>query len=163
SGAKSTYGRDSFADTKKRELSDLQAFLSSANLAANLTSGQNDDLLTKLKSLLSPPKYVLSPANEAQLVTSWEGFTQAFGLLSHNNFNLDHAVYSFFNNGGSRCYVVRINRYSAAESLDEALKCLGRIDEISILAAPGIGSDQDYKSVHDKLIAHCTLRKDRVA
>ena len=79
------------------------------------------------------------------------------------NSKLAHAVYSFFNNGGSRCYVVRIAGYAGPPDLEQPLNALGVIDEISILAAPGIGNPAGFTAAHDKLIAHCSNQKDRVA
>lgn len=59
---------------------------------------------------------------------------------------LMHAVYGFFNNGGTRCYV------KLATNLDQALTDLQAIDEIAIVAVPGYGHDS---SVRDKVTAHC--------
>ena len=55
-----------------------------------------------------------------------------------------------------RCYVVRI---TAQSDLDAALAILATIDEITMVAAPGLTSATAYTS----LIAHCELLKDRVA
>jgi phage tail sheath protein FI len=65
-------------------------------------------------------------------------------------------VYGFFNNGGSRCFVVRI---AAITDLDDALKALAAIDEVAIVAAPGILDD----STRDKLVIHCAKSGDRFA
>jgi len=68
---------------------------------------------------------------------------------------LAHAVYGFFNNGGSRCYVVRCTSGAHAD----ALKALARIDGISIVAAPGIVDD----SVRSAVVAHCENNPGRFA
>jgi phage tail sheath protein FI len=71
---------------------------------------------------------------------------------------LAHAVFGFFNNGGSRCYVMRFA--TAAELLDaENLEVLEGIDEISLIAAPGITD----KKVQESLIDHCEKTKTRFA
>src|SRR3954470_16407867 len=46
---------------------------------------------------------------EVRLCTNFAEFTRSFGGFSTNEGqrNLAHAVYGFFNNGGTRCYVVR--------------------------------------------------------
>src|SRR5262249_40434994 len=49
-------------------------------------------------------------AGEVVLCTSFSDFTRAFGGFSTDagQGNLAHAVYGFFNNGGTRCYVSRV-------------------------------------------------------
>ena len=44
------------------------------------------------------------PVNEATLVTNWTQYTKLFGGM-HNGGWLGHAVYQFFQNGGSKCYI----------------------------------------------------------
>lgn len=53
-------------------------------------------------------RHPLAPVGEARLVTSWESFTRQFGGFQLGNLVLAHAVYGFFNNGGSRCWVTRV-------------------------------------------------------
>lgn len=69
---------------------------------------------------------------------------------------LAHAVYGFFNNGGSRCYVARIKNTTG---LDAALKAFEAIDEIALVLMPGNTSD----AVRNKLVDHCKNLKDRFA
>ncbi len=111
-------------------------------------------------------------AGTAKLITSWTQFTKAFGDLSGDETipattdddpaidagqrRLAHAVYGFFNNGGSRCYVVRI---TSATELDAALRAFAAIDEIALVAAPGIIDD----TTRDKLVSHCLNTADRFA
>jgi hypothetical protein len=59
-----------------------------------------------------------------------------------------HAVYGFFNNGGSRCYVVRA---ADVTGVVDALKSLATIDEIAIVAAPG----RDDTVVRGAVTDHC--------
>jgi phage tail sheath protein FI len=77
---------------------------------------------------------------------------------------LTHAVYGFFKNGGTRCFVARVSSYNAAE-IDRALKDFESIDAIAIVAAPGVMPDDasDLKVIWDKLVAHCETTKDRFA
>src|SRR4051794_4940539 len=111
-----------------------------------------------------------TPVNTPRLITNWTQFTKAFGdligdptavatadatpAIDTNQRGLAHAVYGFFNNGGSRCYVVRIGNLT---DVDGALKAFAAIDEIAIVAAPGILDD----AVRDKIVAHCALTADR--
>lgn len=113
-----------------------------------------------------------TPADTPRLITSWTQFTNAFGdligseaaaatadaapAIDVGHRHLAHAVYGFFNNGGSRCHVVRI--VSAAD-LDDALKAFAAIDEIAIVAAPGMTDDAS----RDKLVTHCLRTSDRFA
>ena len=71
---------------------------------------------------------------------------------------LAHGVFGFFNNGGTRCYVMR---YGDIQSLRDPLKLspLEAIDEISLVAAPGI-TDQ---GVQTNLVTHCSNMGDRFA
>ncbi len=72
--------------------------------------------------------------------------------------SLSHAVYGFFQNGGSRCYVVNIGKTKDA-SVQAGLDRLKRVDEIAIVAAPGYTDLDSYSAV----IGHCQDMKDRVA
>lgn len=47
------------------------------------------------------------PFNKPTLVTNWTQFVQKFGSFTPGTF-LAYAVYGFFQEGGSRCYVLRI-------------------------------------------------------
>jgi hypothetical protein len=105
------------------------------------------------------------------LITNWTQFTKTFGDLvgdptlpaSAGTPSVDpgyqqlaHAVYGFFNNGGSRCFVARV---TAEADLDAVLNALAAIDEIAIVCAPGQISD----SVRDKIVTHCESTADRFA
>src|SRR6266849_2025527 len=57
---------------------------------------------------------MMGPANNAVLVTNWSQFVKTFGDFTQST-HLAHAVYGFFNNGGSRCFVVNVG---APASLD---------------------------------------------
>jgi uncharacterized protein len=85
---------------------------------------------------------------------------------------LAHAVYGFFFNGGSECYVVNLGKKDEVETptqdkglvkepltLEQGLKILERIDEIAILAAPGYTEKNDYI----QLTTACEKLEDRVA
>jgi len=113
-----------------------------------------------------------TPAEAPKLITSWTQFAKAFGdligdetapatadpdpAIDAGQRRLAHAIYGFFNNGGSRCYVVRI---TSATDLDDALRAFAAIDEIALVAAPGIIDD----TTRDKLVTHCVNTADRFA
>jgi len=69
---------------------------------------------------------------------------------------LAQAVYGFFNNGGTRCFVVRI---AAEADLSKALKALEPIDEIAIVAMPGVTTQASQEA----LIDHCESLQSRFA
>ena len=113
-----------------------------------------------------------TPAKTPKLITNWGQFTKAFGDLAGDpaaakttdatpavddgQRRLAHAVYGFFNNGGSRCYVVRI---TSTTDIDDAIKAFAPIDEIALVLAPGITDD----AIRDKLVTHCFKTGDRFA
>ncbi|MFL6621181.1 MAG: phage tail sheath family protein [Sulfurifustaceae bacterium] len=53
------------------------------------------------------------PDSGAQRVTSWEEFQKNFGSFFPSSY-LAESVYSFFNNGGRQCYIVRVTPSDAA-------------------------------------------------
>lgn len=69
------------------------------------------------------------------------------GSISSGQRILAHAVYGFFNNGGTNCYVVRI---AADSNIDKAVTALAAFDDISTVSFPG------NTTYHTKLVAHAT-------
>ena len=57
---------------------------------------------------------MMGPVNQSVLCTNWSQFVKTFGDFTQST-ALAHAVYGFFNNGGSRCFVVNVG---APVSLD---------------------------------------------
>ena len=99
--------------------------------------------------------YPVAKPNQPQLVTSWEGFKNTFGDIQAGNTTLAHAVYGFFNNGGTRCWITRvIGGADAGEttgSLIAALDTFKPIDEIALVAIPGVTDD----AVQNAILDHC--------
>ena len=54
------------------------------------------------------------PLNEAVLVTNWSQFVKTFGDFKECSEHLAHAVYGFFNNGGSRCFIFNVGTADSA-------------------------------------------------
>jgi uncharacterized protein len=98
-------------------------------------------------------------AGKPILCTNFGEFAKSFGDFStdRNQQRLAHSVHGFFNNGGTRCYVMRFTAERDIQA--EALDAFGAIDEISIVAAPGIVSEE----VQEMLIDHCESLGDRFA
>src|SRR6187401_1837079 len=132
------------------------------------------------------------PQNEAVLCTNWSQFVKTFGDFKDCSEHLAHAIYGFFNNGGSRCFVVNVGAPEGAKpeiKVDKkddkavapvaagpgrdglyigkdngpgqrtGLKCFEEIDEIALVAVPGVTSP----AVQDAVLSHCETRKDRFA
>jgi phage tail sheath protein FI len=101
-------------------------------------------------------------AKNPQPINNWEEFKQKFGDLAEGNQYLAHAVYGFFNNGGTRCWV---NRVTSVNDIDDSIDQFQPIDEIAIVAAPlpWDTAQADLNAVHAKLVGHCALMEDRVA
>jgi phage tail sheath protein FI len=95
-------------------------------------------------------------------VNGWEEFRKKFGDFSDGNKYLAHAVYGFFNNGGTRCWV---NRVTSVDDVSDAIDKFNEIDEIAIVAAPlpPDTTQSALNATHAKLVSHCQLLEDRVA
>jgi uncharacterized protein len=107
------------------------------------------------------PLKKLAPAGVVKLCTTFTDFKKFFGdfSLDIGQRNLAHAVYGFFSNGGTRCYVVRAVQEGEIP-VGFLEKTFEPIDEIAIVAAPGITED----AVRAAIIAHCQEKtKDRFA
>src|SRR5262249_20700373 len=61
------------------------------------------------------------PLNEAVLITNWSQFVKTFGDFKDCSEHLAHAVYGFFNNGGSRCVVVNVGAPEGAQLATKAV------------------------------------------
>ena len=99
---------------------------------------------------------------EAFAVNSWSQFTKEFVAEGNLSTALSHAVFGFFQNSGSRCYVVNVGPDGSLVGdgkRRQGIELLEEIDEIAIVAAPGFSDTASY----DALLSHCEKLKDRVA
>ena len=78
------------------------------------------------------------PVNEPTLVTNWSHFVRTFGDFAQCSPYLAHAVYGFFNNGGSRCFIVNVG---------------GGGEEPELTAAGNAGGDKKDGKEKDKAAA----------
>jgi phage tail sheath protein FI len=92
----------------------------------------------------------------SRAVNNWLQFTRDFTDEGSTSTPLSNAVFGFFQNGGSRCFVYNLAR---GEKVDAGLAELAKEDEIAILAAPGYIENADYSAI----LSHCELMGDRVA
>lgn len=100
-------------------------------------------------------------------INNWEEFKQKFGDFQTANQYLAHAVYGFFNNGGTRCWVTRV---TSIDDVDDALEQFEAIDEIAIVCVPLPPEAVDasvtqaaLNAVHAAVVTHCQKMEDRVA
>jgi uncharacterized protein len=95
--------------------------------------------------------------NQARAVNNWSEFVARFMPEQNRRSTvLSNAVYGFFENGGSRCFIVNTG---GQDSIEAALAAAAIEDEIAIIAAPG----RSDPATHALLQAHCENLKDRVA
>src|ERR1051325_1105202 len=81
------------------------------------------------------------PTNETVLITNWSQFVKTFGDFKDCSEHLAHAVYGFFNNGGSRCFVVNVG---APEQAKVEIKGGDKKDDKAPVQVGGGGRDGLY-------------------
>lgn len=97
--------------------------------------------------------------DEAVAINNWSEFRRRFVRDGDKGTDLANAVYGFFLNGGSRCYVVNTKADGAIAGKGRGLDALAAIDEIAIIAAPG----RTDAASHGALLDAAESLKDRVA
>lgn len=98
--------------------------------------------------------------NKPIYITNWTEFRNRFAPDDGPSTHLSQAVFGFFDNGGKDCYVVNLGDADAPISDKNAgLELLKKIDQISIVAAPGYID----RASQEALISHCEELEDRVA
>jgi len=132
------------------------------------------------------------PVNKPVFISNWSQYVNTFGDFRDSQF-LAHAVYGFFNNGGSRCFIANVGAHPDGMDrvAEEGKKAEGAKDpkEVSkILNSMFIGEDkgpnartglkafddideislisapgQIDPAVQDALLTHCEVKKDRFA
>lgn len=96
--------------------------------------------------------------NEPVAINNWTQFTNKFAPKGSKSTPLALAVFGFFLNGGSRCYVLNVGRGSSISG-PKGIDQFEKIDELSIILAPGYSDPVSFEA----LLAHCEKMKDRVA
>jgi uncharacterized protein len=134
-------------------------------VSADITTPWSSETNTGMPAIPAGGTYKQAAALTPTPVNSWTEFTQNFGDIQAANQYLAQAVFGFFNNGGTRCWVVRVA--TASEDLTPALATLESIDEIAIVAAPlppaPAVTAQALNAAQAALVAHCEKMEDRVA
>ena len=123
--------------------------------------------LKSIKNIVAKAKEValyVTYADKPTFISGWSDFVSKFGIYIEDSY-LAPSVYSFFVNGGKRCYVVSVkdeNKASIIGTNDElkgrtGLTSLEEIDEVSIVCIPGV-TDGDIQLA---MITHCEKMEDR--
>jgi len=114
---------------------------------------------TSTAGFVGPAPNPAARPDEAVAVNSWPEFLKIYGGEGAPGGDLANAVYGFFLNGGSRCYVVNSKPGAALAGGGKGLDALAVIDEIAIIAAPGRTDPAAYAD----LIAAAERLGDRIA
>jgi phage tail sheath protein FI len=93
---------------------------------------------------------------EAVRIETWSEFCKEFVTEKSASTPLATAVHGFLLNGGSTCYVVNIG---AGGAVSDGLNALERVEEVAIVAAPGLIDAVSY----DAVLSHCEKLRNRVA
>ncbi|GJL74453.1 phage tail sheath C-terminal domain-containing protein [Nitrosomonas sp.] len=119
-----------------------------------------EEMTEVLKPYISKNFKVTVAPGKAKLCTNFTEYMNYFGSFSVNDKGhraLTHAVYGFFLNGGTRCFVTRI---TSQDQLRQALETIESIDEVALVATPGIYQNQ---TTWGELVAHCERQQERFA
>ena len=75
-----------------------------------------------------------------------------YDAITEEQFDFIHAVYGFFMNGGTRCYIVNVAGGSiAGDGKKTGIHSLNSYDEIALVAAPGCTGAADHSALIDHL------------
>ncbi len=101
--------------------------------------------------------------DEVRVLDNWTQFVDQYVGKASEGTALSNAVFGFFSNGGSRCYVVNVGAngsLTGTAAKPTGLTLFEAIDDISMVAAPGFVTADDYAAIQ----AHVEhpLRQDRL-
>jgi phage tail sheath protein FI len=107
------------------------------------------------------------PVNKSIFIGNWTQFVNTFGDFRDSQY-LAHAVYGFFNNGGTRCFVTNVgehpgglDRVGAEEAAPAAApKADGKKEEGKPAAAPAAKAHKDPKEVQ-KILTGMFIGEDK--
>ena len=100
--------------------------------------------------------------NKAVAINNWTQFAKEYIPEDGKSTPLSHAVFGFFQQGGSLCYVVNVGKdqsIAGGGRQRTGLDVLEQIDEIAIVVAAGYTDAASY----DAVLSHCERLQDRVA
>jgi phage tail sheath protein FI len=88
------------------------------------------------------------PVNEAVLLTNWSQFVKTFGDFKECSKAFVHGVYGFFNNGGSRCFVVNVGPPVPAIALTIRFDVTGVTNEERAIVAERLAAMGGANDIH---------------
>ncbi len=99
--------------------------------------------------------------NDPRAINNWSEFVREFTGEHPESTPLSHAVFGFFQNGGSRCFVVNVGpgRPVSGGPKRTGLDLLEELDDVAMVAAPGFTDAASY----DAVLSHCEKMMDRFA
>jgi phage tail sheath protein FI len=132
------------------------------------------------------------PVNKPVFITNWSQFVNTYGDFKDSEY-LAHAVYGFFNNGGSRCFVTNVGALptvgekASGKKDEKAPPVKAQVDEKKLIGMfigedrgpgkrTGLKTFEDIDeislvvapgmiapAIQDAMLTHCELKKDRFA
>jgi uncharacterized protein len=152
---------------------DYAAQLSKAQQAASASRKEFEEADEALQTAMADrgrpyllKKFIVKPdPGDTKLVTNFSEYTRLFGPFSAyengipkypNHWALTHAVYGFFINGGTRCFVSRV---ASAADIPAAMDNFESIEDIALVAAPGLTDQATWQALR----GHCEACEDRFA
>jgi phage tail sheath protein FI len=135
-------------------------------VAADLTGPWDPDKGSGMPVRPSGEAYEQADALVPRPVSGWTEFVELFGEIQTGNRYLAHAVYGFFDNGGTRCFVARVPDIAGlGKGVDSVLRRLETVDEVALVAAPLPPEvpAAALSAAQAALVAHCGRMQDRVA
>lgn len=100
--------------------------------------------------------------NRVVKLTHWQQFEKSLGKAVPGSY-LAYAVRGFFENGGSLCYVVRLDNLSMSE-LERGLNLQDFVEEIDLVCTPDIMTNLfDTSRLQKKVLDQCDKSGDRFA
>jgi phage tail sheath protein FI len=100
--------------------------------------------------------------NVAWPINNWSEFVRNYVPDGAQSTPLSHAVFGYFMNGGSRCYVVNTGKgqpVTGGGTARQGLQVLEQVDEVAIVVCPGYTDPASYEAI----LSHCENMRDRVA
>lgn len=100
------------------------------------------------------------PINQATLITNWTQFVDKFGSFIADGY-LAYSVFQFFNEGGTKCYVVRVVSDAVASSVAGNIKDSNGVEVLKVEAeSPGKAGDKisvEIAAATDEVASHFNL------
>lgn len=99
--------------------------------------------------------------NDPRAINNWSEFVKEFTGDNPESTPLSHAVFGFFQNGGSRCFVVNVGPGKPVSGGPKrtGLDLLEELDDVAMVLIPGYTDAASY----DAALSHCEKMLDRFA